>query len=86
MRMNHTFFEALGSEPRIKMLRLLCSQTEASAGVLGQISGVAQSSASQHLAKLREVGIITARRRAQSVLYALAEDFPYEIRRGIING
>lgn len=40
---------------------------------LGDILGVTQSAVSQHLAKLRAYGMVTARRDAQTLYYALAD-------------
>ncbi|MEQ8966209.1 MAG: metalloregulator ArsR/SmtB family transcription factor [Azospirillaceae bacterium] len=55
-------------------LLVLCrlSQGERSVGELGRELGLSQSALSQHLARLRAEGLVTARRRSQSVFYALS--------------
>jgi DNA-binding transcriptional ArsR family regulator len=56
-------------------LRVLCELVgkERSAGELVDMSGLSQSALSQHLAKLREHGIVRTRREAQTIYYALAD-------------
>jgi ArsR family transcriptional regulator, virulence genes transcriptional regulator len=46
---------------------------ERSAGALVEVSGLGQSALSQHLAKLRESGLVTTRQEAQTVYYRLAD-------------
>jgi len=43
---------------------------EISVGELARIAGLSQSTLSQHLAKLRSVHLVTARRDAQNVYYS----------------
>ena len=65
------FLKALGQEARLLILcRLLDGET--SAGELWQDSSLSQSAFSQHLAVLREEGLITSRKEAQMVYYRLA--------------
>jgi len=54
-------------------LVLLCRlrEGEASVGELVALCGLAQSSVSQHLAKMREGGILDTRRDAQTIYYRL---------------
>ncbi len=54
-------------------LRILCCllQGEKTAGELEEASDLAQSAASQHLAKLRKEGIVHCQRRGQKVYYQL---------------
>lgn len=57
-------------------LRILCrlAEREASVGALVEEVGVSQSALSQHLARLRAGGLVTTRREAQTIIYALATD------------
>jgi DNA-binding transcriptional ArsR family regulator len=56
-------------------LVLLCRlrEGEASVGELVSLCGLSQSSVSQHLAKMREGGILQTRRDAQTIFYRLAD-------------
>jgi len=63
----------LASEQRLILLCRL-SQGEASVGELAHHSGLAQSAASQHLAKLRAEGLVSTRRDAQTIYYRLTDD------------
>ncbi|WP_374569821.1 ArsR/SmtB family transcription factor [Phenylobacterium sp.] len=56
-------------------LILLCrlGEGECSVGDLAAHVGLAQSAASQHLAKLRAEGVVTTRREGQTIYYRLAD-------------
>lgn len=56
-------------------LMLLCriSQGECPVGELVAFSGLPQSSVSQHLARLREAGMVLTRREGTSIFYRLAD-------------
>ena len=56
-------------------LLVLCELTngERSAGELVERSGLSQSALSQHLAKLREEGLVATRREAQVIHYRIAD-------------
>ncbi|MGE8246221.1 MAG: metalloregulator ArsR/SmtB family transcription factor [Stenotrophomonas maltophilia] len=56
-------------------LRVLCRlvEGEASVGELQPLSGLGLSALSQHLAVLRGMALVTTRREAQTIFYALAE-------------
>jgi ArsR family transcriptional regulator len=56
-------------------LGVLCDLAggERSAGDLVERSGLSQSALSQHLAKLRDEGLVTTRREAQTIYYRLAD-------------
>lgn len=56
-------------------LLLMCrlSAGEASVGELVEATGLRQSSVSQHLATLREVGAVAARSNQQSRIYSIAD-------------
>ncbi len=62
----------LGSEQRLLMLCRLMDG-EMSVGDLAATVGLTQSAASQHLGKLRAVGIVGARRDAQNIYYRLTD-------------
>ncbi len=62
----------LASEQRLLLLcRLL--EGEASVGDLAAHAKLAQSAASQHLAKMRAEGLVATRRQAQTIHYRLAD-------------
>lgn len=63
----------LASEQRLILLCRL-GQGEASVGELAEHVGLAQSAASQHLAKLRAEGLVATRRDAQTIYYRLVDD------------
>ena len=56
-------------------LVMLCrmSEGEASVGELIEVTGLAQSAVSQHLALLREAGAVSVRADQQSRLYSIAD-------------
>ncbi|HSR65685.1 MAG TPA: metalloregulator ArsR/SmtB family transcription factor [Xanthomonadaceae bacterium] len=63
--------KALGNEKRLQLLCLLV-EGERSVGELNARLDLSQSALSQHLALLREDGLVRARREAQVVYYSLA--------------
>lgn len=62
----------LGNEQRLRVLCRLV-EGECSVGGLLQELPLSQSALSQHLAVLREAGVVTTRREGQSVCYRLAD-------------
>lgn len=64
--------KALAHEARLMVLCQLIDG-EHSAGALQEASGLSQSALSQHLARLREEGLVTTRRDAQNIYYSLAD-------------
>ena len=68
-----SMLRALANERRLMILCLLISDEELSAGELAEEVGLSQSATSQHLAKMREEGLITFRREAQSIHYRIAD-------------
>lgn len=64
---------ALGHDGRLLVLCTLVAQGECSAGELAQQVGLSPSALSQHLARMREDGLVDSRREAQSVYYRIAE-------------
>lgn len=65
-------FAALGSELRLQMLARMLDG-EYCVQELGEQLDRSQPNVSQHLAVLRERGLVVARRRAQKVCYSLAD-------------
>jgi ArsR family transcriptional regulator, virulence genes transcriptional regulator len=57
-------------------LRILCEllEGERSVSSLEAVVGLSQSALSQHLAKLREAGVVATRREAQSIYYSLSDE------------
>ena len=57
-------------------LMLLCEmhKGEKSVTALQQVVGLSQSAVSQHLARLRDEGLVNTRRDAQTIYYALASE------------
>jgi ArsR family transcriptional regulator len=64
--------KALAHEARLMVLCQLL-EGERSAGALQAGSGLSQSALSQHLARLREEGLVATRRDAQTIYYSLAD-------------
>lgn len=64
---------ALGNSRRLLALCRLKDQ-EMSVGVLAEAVGLSQSALSQHLARLRDIGIVATRRESQTIYYRLASD------------
>ncbi|WP_344805032.1 metalloregulator ArsR/SmtB family transcription factor [Allohahella marinimesophila] len=74
MRTNAGAAEALlKSLANANRLMILCNlvDTERSVGDLEQLVGLSQSSLSQHLAKLKQQGILTNRKCGTTVYYSL---------------
>lgn len=63
----------LANERRLLILCQLVAIGEAPAGQLGGLAGLSQSALSQHLAKLREQGLVATRRAARHVFYRVAD-------------
>ncbi|KPL53696.1 ArsR/SmtB family transcription factor [Prosthecomicrobium hirschii] len=69
--------DALGHTKRLMALCRLMDQ-EMSVGALAEAVGLTQSALSQHLGRLRDLGIVATRRESQTIYYRLASD---EVRR-----
>jgi rhodanese-related sulfurtransferase/DNA-binding transcriptional ArsR family regulator len=63
---------ALGCAPRLELLELL-AQCERSVEELAELSGLTIANASQHLQRLRRLGLVEARRDGKRVNYSLAD-------------
>ncbi|MBS0518911.1 MAG: helix-turn-helix transcriptional regulator [Proteobacteria bacterium] len=65
------FLKSMANDRRLIVLCEL-AQGERTVGELEAVAGLSQSALSQHLAKLREAGIVKTRREAQTIHYSLA--------------
>jgi ArsR family transcriptional regulator, virulence genes transcriptional regulator len=63
--------KTLGNDRRLMILCMLVDN-ELAVGEINQRVDLSQSALSQHLAVLRDEGLVQTRRQAQSVLYSLA--------------
>ncbi len=66
-----TLLKALSNRKRLLILCRL-TEGETNVGALAQALGLSQSALSQHLARLRALGVVRTRRDAQTIYYALA--------------
>lgn len=71
------YFKALGDDSRLKIFGLLAfaypSLPEISVLHLQKMLGLTQSRVSRHLSVLKSAGVVTAERKANRVIYRLAE-------------
>jgi ArsR family transcriptional regulator len=65
---------AIGNERRLMILCKLAEYGEASVGTLTAAAGISQSAVSQHLARMRDEGIIDFRRDSQTLWYRIADE------------
>jgi DNA-binding transcriptional ArsR family regulator len=63
----------LANENRLLILCRLAVAREMSVGDLADAVDLSQSALSQHLAKMREDGLLATRREAQTVLYRISD-------------
>lgn len=63
---------AVGNEHRLLVLCLLIEHGEASVGALLEQVPLSQSALSQHLARMRDEGLVAYRREAQTLHYRIA--------------
>lgn len=61
------------NENRLLLLCHLAGEGEMTVGALAEAIGLSQSALSQHLARLREDGLVMTRKEAQAVFYRLAD-------------
>lgn len=69
---------ALANPHRLMILCLLL-EAELPVGVLTERVGLSQSAMSQHLARMRHQGIVSARRDGQSIHYSVADPAVREV-------
>ncbi|MEN9874334.1 MAG: hypothetical protein RL186_1231 [Pseudomonadota bacterium] len=65
--------KAIGNEHRLLVLCHLAAMGEANVGALGNAIGLSQSAMSQHLAVMRDEGLLSTRRDGTTIFYAIAE-------------
>lgn len=65
--------KAVGNPNRLLVLCLLIAQSEMSVGALNEAVPLSPSALSQHLARMREEGLVTYRRQAQTLYYRIAD-------------
>jgi|GEM_PF-2512306 len=70
--------KALGNPHRLKVVCHL-SRNESSVSELEKVTRLSQSALSQHLAKLRQQGLVKTRRHAQAVYYSLDGSVAIEV-------
>jgi ArsR family transcriptional regulator, virulence genes transcriptional regulator len=64
---------AIANERRLMILCKLVEWGEANVGTLAEAVGLSPSALSQHLAKMRDEGIVTSRRESQTIWYRIAD-------------
>ena len=65
--------KALGNAQRLRVLCLLVNHEMSVSQINEQLPDLSQSALSQHLAKLREEGLVLTRREAQTIWYSLEQ-------------
>jgi DNA-binding transcriptional ArsR family regulator len=68
------FLKLLANEHRLLVLCHLLAAGEASVSSLVEEAGLSQSALSQHLARLREDGLVTFRRDSQTLFYRVCDE------------
>lgn len=63
----------LANERRLAVLCTLIAEGEAPVGRLAERAGLSQPAMSQHLAKLREDGLVATRRTGTTIYYRIAD-------------
>lgn len=69
-----SLMKMLANERRLLILCHLIAEEEMSVGDLTSRVGLSQSALSQHLAKLRDQGLVTFRREAQTLFYKVSDE------------
>lgn len=65
--------QAVGNPNRLLVLCLLIAQGEMSVGALNEAVDLSPSALSQHLARMREEGLVAYRREAQTLYYRIED-------------
>jgi DNA-binding transcriptional ArsR family regulator len=63
----------VANERRLLILCRLVVEKELSVGALAEAVGLSQSALSQHLAKMRDEGLVATRRESQTIFYRIAD-------------
>ena len=73
------FIKTLGNQHRLLVLCLLVEKGELNVGQIHQHSSLSQSALSQHIAIMRDEGLISYRREAQTLYYHITDDRVFKI-------
>ena len=65
--------QAVGNPKRLVILCLLIQQGEMSVGALNEMVALSPSALSQHLARMRQEGLVSYRRQAQTLYYRIED-------------
>lgn len=65
--------KALGNARRLMLLCKLVEHGEVTVGDLARDVGLSQSACSQHLARMRDEGLVAYRRESQTLWYSIAD-------------
>ena len=65
--------KALGNRRRLMLLCKLVEHGEVTVGDLARDVNLSQSACSQHLARMRDEGLVTYRRESQTLWYSIAD-------------
>ena len=65
--------KALGNQRRLMLLCKLVEHGEVTVGDLARDVNLSQSACSQHLARMRDEGLVTYRRESQTLWYSIAD-------------
>ena len=68
-----TLLKALSNEHRLLILCHLITERELTVGALVERVGLSPSALSQHLARLRDEGLVSYRRESQTLFYSVAD-------------
>lgn len=71
------FMKTVGNETRLRIVRALWEARELCVCDLADILGISQPAVSRHLKLLREKGLVTSRRSAQTLYYRIDELSPF---------
>lgn len=71
--------KAMSNPRRLLILCTLCGTPGTSAGDLARATGLSPSATSQHLARMREEGLIDSTREAQRILYFIKNDAVHQL-------
>lgn len=69
---NAMLYKVMANAKRLEILNII-KDTEASVNELSEILGTRKSNTSQHLAYLRYLGLVTARRSGKNIFYKITD-------------
>lgn len=76
--MNNQKLKAIANITRLQIINILHKAKEMNVSSLEKETGLSQSALSQHLAIMRQAGLVKTRRQAQQIFYSVAgsQTFP----------